>query len=43
MARRPQDTALPEGNRSGGLRQRGQLPRVVVRDIPRHDTNLSRR
>ena len=24
MARRPQDTALPEGNRSGGLRQRGR-------------------
>jgi hypothetical protein len=35
---RPQDTALPEGNRSGGRRQRGRKPRVSawIHPVPRH-------
>ena len=40
MVGRPQDTALPEGNRSGGRAPKGPMPRVVVRQFPRHDTRL---
>ena len=40
MGHRPQDTALPEGNRSGGRSPKGQTPRVVVWRCPRHDTLL---
>jgi len=33
MARHPQDTALPEGTRSGGRAPKGPMPRVVVRVV----------
>ena len=38
VAWRPQDTALPEGNRSGGRSPKGLMPRVVVwaQSAPRH-------
>ena len=38
MARRPQDTALPEGNRSGGCAPKGPLAscRGAANSAPRH-------
>ena len=37
IVRRPQDTALPEGNRSGGRRQKGHAScRGAVVSVPRH-------